>query len=76
VSIFKIFPPKPHLHEPRSQGWQKPVFFKKAQPSGFLGFIGFFWFYWGFLNFRPIKSIFLPVFVLFIYLLADEFKIK
>jgi hypothetical protein len=49
------------------------VFLKKAQPSGF---IWVFWVLLGFLNFRPIKSIFLPVFVLFIYLLADEFKIR
>jgi hypothetical protein len=41
-----------------------------------LGFIGFFRFYWVFLNFRPNKSIFLPVFGLFLYLLADEFKNK
>jgi hypothetical protein len=45
----------------------------------FLGFIGFYCFFLGFIgffNFCPIKSIFLPpVFVLFNYLLADEFKI-
>jgi hypothetical protein len=53
----------------------KNLFFFFLSPAwwfflGFLGFIGFF------LNFRPIKTIFLPVFVLFIYLLADEFKIR
>jgi hypothetical protein len=41
-----------------------------------LGFIGFFWGLLGFLNFRPLDSIFLPVFVLFNYLLADDLKIK
>jgi hypothetical protein len=56
--------------------------FKKTQPSGFFGFywnlLGFivFWVSLGFLNFCPLNSFFLPVFVLFNYLLADEFKIK
>jgi hypothetical protein len=60
-----------------SQGWQKPGLKKKKQPGwGFLGFIVFFLALLGFLNSRPIKSIFLLVFVLFNYLLADEFKIK
>jgi hypothetical protein len=58
------------------QGWQKPGFFKKAQPGSFFGFYCFFWVLLVFLNFCPIKSIFLPVFVLFIYLQADEFKIR
>jgi hypothetical protein len=53
-------------------GLAKTRFFKKSSARwvllGFLGFIGFFFY------FRPIKSIFLRVFVLLIYLLADEFK--
>jgi hypothetical protein len=53
---------------------KNPVFFKKPSPVGFFGFYWVFWIF--FFNFCPIKSIFLPLFVLFIYLLADEFKIR
>jgi hypothetical protein len=63
--------------EGAKQGWQKPGVFKKNQPGWvFLGFIGVFGVLLFFFNFCPIKSIFWPVFVLFNYLLADEFKIK
>jgi hypothetical protein len=55
---------------PSGSGLAKTRVYKKAQPSGFFGF------YWVFLKYRPIKSIFLHVFVLLIYLLADEFKIR
>ncbi len=40
------------LQIPFWQGWKKPGFFKKTQPSGFfLGFFGFFWVFWVFLGF-------------------------
>jgi hypothetical protein len=69
------------------QGWQKPGLKKKTSPVVFfcfflfffwvlLGILGFYWGLLGFLSFRLIKSIFLPVFVLFNYLVADDLKIK
>jgi hypothetical protein len=60
-----------------SAGLAKTRFFFKPNQGGFFGF------YWvflggfiGFFNFRPIKSVFLPVYVLFNYLTGDELKIK
>jgi hypothetical protein len=53
---------------------KNPGFFKKAQPGGF--FLGFFGFYWFFLIFVLLNLFFWHVFVLFIYLLADKFKIR
>jgi hypothetical protein len=61
------------------QGWQKPGF-KKNQPGwvvlGFIGFIGFFGFYWVFWVLALLNPFFLPVFVIFNYILVDEFKIN
>jgi hypothetical protein len=51
--LTNLFTSKPKLFtNSYRQGWQKPGFFKKAQPGGFfwfycfiLGFIGFYWFF-------------------------------
>jgi hypothetical protein len=41
------------------QGWKKPGFLKKTQPSGFLGFLGFFGFFgfFGLLVFCPEERV-------------------
>jgi hypothetical protein len=46
----------------KKQGWKKPGFFKKNQPSGFLGFFGFYWVFFlgggGFGFFCPDERVF------------------